>query len=104
MAALPSTPKQGNPDYRLTSSRRPRASFRAPSTLRQARPAVVVHPLGLFFWGNAWSITAWCELRNDFRNFRLDRVSEYRCLEERFESLPGQTLDDFFRKMEHEDG
>jgi predicted DNA-binding transcriptional regulator YafY len=63
----------------------------------------IVRPLGLFFWGNAWSVTAWCELRKGFRNFRLDRVREFRGLDERFESLPGQTLDDFFRNMEHED-
>src|ERR1700730_9190138 len=28
-----------------------------------------VRPLGLFFWGSVWSLTAWCELREDFRSF-----------------------------------
>jgi predicted DNA-binding transcriptional regulator YafY len=32
-----------------------------------------VLPLGLFFWGERWLLVAWCELRNDYRNFRLDR-------------------------------
>ena len=31
-------------------------------------------PLGLYFWGKKWTLAAWCELRTDFRNFRLDRV------------------------------
>jgi predicted DNA-binding transcriptional regulator YafY len=33
-----------------------------------------IQPLGLYFWGNVWTLVAWCELRNDFRMFRLDRI------------------------------
>lgn len=33
-----------------------------------------IRPLGLFFWGKVWTLVAWCELRNDFRMFRLDRI------------------------------
>ncbi len=33
-----------------------------------------IRPLGLWFWGNVWTLVAWCELRNDFRMFRLDRM------------------------------
>ena len=59
-----------------------------------------VRPLGLFFWGYTWSLTAWCELRDDFRSFRLDRMDELRLLDERFVEEPGKTLDDYFRKMD----
>jgi predicted DNA-binding transcriptional regulator YafY len=52
-------------------------------------------PLGLFFWGSGWSVAAWCELRNGFRNFRLDRISSLDLLEEAFEETPGRTLADF---------
>lgn len=34
----------------------------------------IVWPLGLFFWGQVWTLTTWCELRNTFRNFRIDRI------------------------------
>lgn len=34
-----------------------------------------LRPLGLFFWGKVWTLVAWCELRNDFRNFRVDRIT-----------------------------
>jgi len=37
-----------------------------------------VRPLGLYFWGDVWTLAAWCELRQDFRNFRLDRVVDAR--------------------------
>lgn len=33
-----------------------------------------VRPLGLWFWGKVWTLIAWCELRRDFRMFRIDRI------------------------------
>jgi predicted DNA-binding transcriptional regulator YafY len=59
-----------------------------------------VRPLGLFFWGYTWSLTAWCEMRQDFRSFRLDRIDGMRLLDERFLEEPGRTLDDYFRHMD----
>ncbi|MGG7567396.1 helix-turn-helix transcriptional regulator [Rhodovulum sp. DZ06] len=34
-----------------------------------------VRPLGLWFWGKVWTMVAWCELRSDFRVFRVDRIA-----------------------------
>jgi len=58
-----------------------------------------VRPLGLYFWGGAWSLAAWCELRRDFRNFRLDRIMDVSVAPERFPDEPGKRLEDFLRKM-----
>ena len=33
-----------------------------------------VRPLGLWFWGRVWTLIGWCELRRDFRMFRVDRI------------------------------
>lgn len=33
-----------------------------------------IEPLCLAFWGGAWTVGAWCRLRGDFRNFRIDRL------------------------------
>lgn len=57
----------------------------------------IVLPLGLFYWGATWSLAAWCELRDDFRHFRLDRVERLEVLDERFSDQPGRTLEDFFQ-------
>jgi predicted DNA-binding transcriptional regulator YafY len=38
----------------------------------------------LYFWGDVWTLAAWCELRRDFRNFRLDRIDDARVAPERF--------------------
>lgn len=59
-----------------------------------------VHPLGLYFWGDAWSLAAWCELRDDFRNFRLDRIVAVQLLDETFPDVPGRRLEDYVRRVE----
>jgi predicted DNA-binding transcriptional regulator YafY len=56
-----------------------------------------VRPLGVFFWGKTWTLAAWCEMRNDFRNFRLDRINDA-TLGERFEEEPGRTLRDMLQQ------
>ena len=59
-----------------------------------------VKPLGLYFWGNVWTLTAWCELRHDFRTFRLDRIRWLETLEHTFEEMAGQRLSDFIALMQ----
>jgi predicted DNA-binding transcriptional regulator YafY len=69
----------------------------------QAGSERVVHPLGLAYWGQSWTLTAWCEMRNGFRNFRLDRIDGLSVLDDRFESEPGRTLSDFLALMAAEE-
>lgn len=68
----------------------------------QAPSARTVQPLGVFYWGTSWSLGAWCELRQGFRNFRLDRMTELQVLEETFAPQAGRTLRDFFKHYEEE--
>ncbi|HEX5391924.1 MAG TPA: YafY family protein [Rhodocyclaceae bacterium] len=44
----------------------------------------IVCPLSLFFWGQSWTLGAWCELRGDFRSFRPDRMGTLELLDDRF--------------------
>lgn len=57
----------------------------------------VVRPLGCFFWGNVWTVATWCEMRGDFRNFRVDRIRALEVLDEGFRDEPGRTLRDLLR-------
>lgn len=43
-----------------------------------------VWPIALAFFDRVRVLTAWCELRNDFRHFRTDRISEAEDLGQRF--------------------
>ncbi|MFV0292048.1 MAG: helix-turn-helix transcriptional regulator [Paracoccus sp. (in: a-proteobacteria)] len=58
----------------------------------------IVHPLLLSFFGTVWTLTSWCEMREDFRTFRLDGVHDPRFLNEHFRSEPGHTLADLMAR------
>jgi len=58
-----------------------------------------VRPLGLYFWGQRWTLAAWCEMRDDFRNFRLDRATRV-AIGNRFADEPGKRLEDFLRAVQ----
>jgi predicted DNA-binding transcriptional regulator YafY len=57
-----------------------------------------VRPLGLYFWGGVWTLASWCEMRKDFRNFRLDRMAELRVLPQPFPIDPNKSLQAFIAK------
>ncbi|MCF7966275.1 YafY family protein [Methylobacter sp. Wu8] len=58
-----------------------------------------IRPLGLYFWGNVWTLVGWCELRDDFRNFRLDRIQSIQSENATFIDIEGQSLQDFIKRM-----
>lgn len=60
----------------------------------------IVRPLACFFWGNVWTLAAWCERREDFRNFRVDRIRTLDVLDERFRDEAGRSLADLFRSYD----
>ncbi len=62
----------------------------------------VVRPLGLYHWGKAWTLAAWCEMRGDFRNFRADRIVSIGDVGGTFRPEPGRTLKDFLARMASE--
>jgi predicted DNA-binding transcriptional regulator YafY len=56
----------------------------------------IVWPLTLAYWGASWSLGAWCELRQAFRNFRIDRIIAVKSLRSTFPDEPGKRLEDYF--------
>jgi predicted DNA-binding transcriptional regulator YafY len=58
-----------------------------------------VRPLGCFYWGKVWTFSAWCELRDNFRAFRIDRIDRIEVLPERFRDEAGKTLADMLRSL-----
>ncbi len=79
----------------LTERRRLLIQYRRPEGDETER---VVRPLGAFFWGKTWTLAAWCELRQDFRTFRLDRMESIEP-GELFEEEPGRALRDYLRNI-----
>jgi len=54
-----------------------------------------IEPFALLNTRNSWILVAWCRLRQDFRNFRLDRIQTYDLLTETF-TPHDMTLEDYF--------
>jgi predicted DNA-binding transcriptional regulator YafY len=51
-----------------------------------------LRPLALFFFSPVWLLVGWCEKREDFRNFRLDRIISLTVDEETFDDEPNKNL------------
>ena len=67
--------------------------------LKEASSQRTVRPLGCFFWGQVWTLAAWCEARQDFRSFRVDRIDAMTLLDDRFRDEPGRSLADLMRRF-----
>jgi predicted DNA-binding transcriptional regulator YafY len=71
--------------------------FRYRDVLQQPSERTV-RPLSLAYFGPVWVLAAWCELRDDFRTFRLDRISGFAIPGERFKTERGKSLHDFLKR------
>jgi predicted DNA-binding transcriptional regulator YafY len=43
-----------------------------------------IEPVGIFYSGNYWHVIAFCHLRNDYRDFRTDRISHIASTSQKF--------------------
>lgn len=57
-----------------------------------------VEPVGIYHMGSHWYLIAWCQLRNDYRNFRTDKISQLKITAEN-NSKTHPPLQDFMEKM-----
>ena len=69
------------------------ADAQGAATTRTARP------LGCYHWEAVWTLAAWCEQRDAFRSFRVDRMRTLDVMDEVFRDEPGRTLPDFLRHV-----
>ena len=59
-----------------------------------------VDPLGLVYYTDHWNLIGYDHLRDEVRNFRLDRIRTLHVLNERFERPPGFVLVDFLEERD----
>ena len=57
-----------------------------------------LRPLALVFFSPVWLLTSWCEKREDFRHFRLDRIKAVQYTEDVFADEQDKNLDAYKRK------
>lgn len=58
-----------------------------------------LRPLACLYWDTVWTLSAWCELREDFRQFRIDRIQQLDIGPRTFVDEAGKTLADLFRQF-----
>ncbi|WP_338518564.1 helix-turn-helix transcriptional regulator [Alteromonas gracilis] len=61
-----------------------------------------IRPLALISFSPVWLLTGWCEKRANFRNFRLDRISQFSAEGKRFRDEKGKTLADYLALTEND--
>ena len=64
-----------------------------------ASTAREIEPLCLSFWGDTWTVGAWCRLRGDLRSFRADRLARFEESGEEFRERPGRDLAAYLRTL-----
>ena len=58
-----------------------------------------IRPLQTDYWGRVWTLSAWCEMRNGFRAFRIDHIEHCEPTGEHFEDEPGKTIEDYLKHV-----
>jgi predicted DNA-binding transcriptional regulator YafY len=59
----------------------------------------MVEPMGLCFYGFKWHLIAYCRLRNDYRDFRLDRIDELSITGECCKNKQRFSISEYFARM-----
>ena len=57
-----------------------------------------VEPLGLLFYSRQWHLIGWCRLRRSIRDFRLDRIKEWKVTSETFSGHNDFSLSEFIEQ------
>lgn len=68
-------------------------------SLDGTRTERVIRPLQTEYWGRVWTFSAWCEHRDDFRAFRIDRIETCEVTGQTFRPEPGKTLEDYLNHV-----
>lgn len=90
---------ENNPSELLRSAIKTKSVIQVQyQSLQQESSERLLFPLGLFFWGNVWTLAAWCCLRDDYRSFRIDRFTGIHVLEQTFQTHDGCSLQDFIAR------
>jgi predicted DNA-binding transcriptional regulator YafY len=58
-----------------------------------------IEPIGLIFYAFSWHVIAWCHLRQAYRDFKLSRIANLRCLDSIFTKTKHISLDEYMQLL-----
>lgn len=60
----------------------------------------MVEPISLLFYAMNWHLIGFCRLRNDYRDFRLDRIEEIEITEETFDKKLDKEYENYIKQQQ----
>lgn len=72
-------------------------------TAAEAESRRQAEPIGLLYYANVWHLIAWCRLRKDYRDFRLDRMLEIEMLNETFDAGKRLSISEYVTQQQRTD-
>lgn len=58
-----------------------------------------IEPIGLIFYAFSWHLIAWCHLRNEYRDFKVNNILAVRCTEISFRKNDHMLLNDYMKLL-----
>lgn len=86
------------PECRASLSRSQVVIVHYESGSSQETKARELEPIGLYYYSNHWHLIAWCRLREDYRDFRLDRVKTLTFKPEQFKRRDHASLQEYLKR------
>lgn len=62
----------------------------------------IVEPIGITQYGMGWHLIAWCRLRKEYRDFRIDRIKQFKMLDETFQLREEDPLHAYLKAIHEE--
>lgn len=57
----------------------------------------LIEPIGICYYSRDWHLIAWCRLRNEYRDFRIDRMKSVTTMNEPFSISKHINIDEYFK-------
>lgn len=58
-----------------------------------------VEPIGICFYGDRWHLIGFCQLRKDYRDFRVDRIEKIKIKDESYEKHELKSLKNYINEL-----
>ena len=59
----------------------------------------LIEPLWLCFYSFAWHVIGWCRMRNNYRDFRADRIIDLKVMDEQFQPRNESPINEFLQVL-----
>lgn len=70
------------------------------SSYKEERTSRIVEPIGLYYYSRSWHLIAWCGLRKDYRDFRVDNIDKLQVTGDCFEANAHPSLKEYIEQIQ----